>query len=108
MQRANGIRLKRRSGSFSMACVASVPTMTTRPRNAWKRLQFDDETWQSLDLLAKEQMKTFAELADEAFGDLLKKDGRPVDLRDALRKSAGKSATVHQLHPTMKNRKRAS
>lgn len=73
-----------------------------------KRVQFDDEAWQSLDLLAKEQMKTFAELADEAFRDLLKKHGRPVDLKDALRKSAGKSATVHQLHPTKKNRKRAS
>ena len=71
-----------------------------------KRVQFDDETWQSLDLLAKDQMKTFAELADEAFSDLLKKHGRPVDLRDALRRSAGKTATVHQLDPKKKQRKR--
>jgi hypothetical protein len=36
-------------------------------------------------------MATFQELADEAFADLLKKHGIPVDLKDALRKSAGLS-----------------
>jgi hypothetical protein len=51
-----------------------------------------------LDLLARDQMKTFQELADEAFGDLL----HPVDLKEALRKSAGQSASVHQLHPAKK------
>jgi hypothetical protein len=50
-----------------------------------KRIQLDDETWQALDLLARDQMKTFQEFADEAFADLLKKNNRPVDLRDALR-----------------------
>jgi hypothetical protein len=33
-------------------------------------------------------MATFQELADEAFADLLKKHGIPIDLKDALRKSA--------------------
>ena len=33
-------------------------------------------------------MKTFQELADEAFADMLKKHGIPIDLKDALRKSA--------------------
>ena len=47
-----------------------------------KRVQLDDETWQALDLLARDQMKTFQELADEAFADLLK-NNRPVDLKDA-------------------------
>ena len=56
-----------------------------------KRVVFDDETWASLDLLAKEQMKSFGELADEAFRDLLRKHGRPVDLKEALRRSAGKA-----------------
>jgi beta-phosphoglucomutase-like phosphatase (HAD superfamily) len=41
-------------------------------------------------------MKDFQELADEAFQDLLKKHGRPVDLKDALRRSAGVSATIHR------------
>jgi hypothetical protein len=67
-----------------------------------KRVQFDDETWQALDLLARDQMKTFQELADEAFADLLKKNNRPVTLKEALRKSAGHSASVHQLRPDQK------
>jgi hypothetical protein len=67
-----------------------------------KRVQFDEETWQALDLLARDQMKTFQELADEAFGNLLKKNNRPVNLKEALRKSAGHSALVHQLHPGKK------
>jgi hypothetical protein len=33
-------------------------------------------------------MATIQELADEAFADLLRKHGVPVDLKDALRKSA--------------------
>ena len=67
-----------------------------------KRVQIDEETWQALDLLARDQMKTFQELAEEAFADLLKKNNRPVDLKDALRKSAGHGATVRQLRPTKK------
>jgi hypothetical protein len=67
-----------------------------------KRVQIDDETWQALDLLARDQMKTFQELAEEAFTDLLKKHDRPVDLKDALRRSAGHSATVHQFRPVKK------
>jgi hypothetical protein len=62
-----------------------------------KRVQFDDETWQQLDLLGHDQMKDFQELADEAFRDLLKKHGRPSSLKEALRRSAGVSATVHRL-----------
>ena len=52
-----------------------------------KRVQFDDETWHALDLLAKDRMQDFQELADEAFADLLKKYGRPTDLKTALRQS---------------------
>ena len=36
-------------------------------------------------------MATFQELAGEAFADLLKKHGIPIDLKDALRKSAAAS-----------------
>ena len=32
-------------------------------------------------------MKTFQELADEAFADLLAKHNRPTDLKDALQRS---------------------
>jgi hypothetical protein len=69
-----------------------------------KRVQIDDEAWQQLDLLGHDQMKDFQELADEAFRDLLKKHGRPASLKEALRRSAGVSATVHKL-PTAKSKK---
>ena len=52
-----------------------------------KRVQFDDETWHALNLLARDSVKTFQELADEAFRDLLKKHGRPTDLKSALQQS---------------------
>ena len=59
-----------------------------------KRVQFDDETWASVDLLCKDHMMTLQELADEAFRDILKKYNRPFSLKEALRKSAGLSAAV--------------
>ena len=64
-----------------------------------KRVQLDDETWQALDLLARDRMMDFQELADEAFSDLLKKHGRPTDLRSALRQSLGESAQVRTVRP---------
>ena len=59
-----------------------------------KRVQFDEETWAALDLLAKDRMMYFQELADEAFRDVLKKHGRPASLKEALRRSAGRSADI--------------
>ena len=38
-----------------------------------KLVQFDEETWLALDLLRRDQMKSFDELASEAFRDLLRK-----------------------------------
>ena len=57
-----------------------------------KRIQFDIETWQAVDLLGRDSMMTFQELADEAFRDLLRKHGRPFDLKDALKRSAAGEA----------------
>jgi hypothetical protein len=62
-----------------------------------KRVQLDAETWQALDLLARDRMMDFQELADEAFRDLLRKHGRPTELLAALRQSAGPSAAIHKL-----------
>ena len=59
-----------------------------------KRVQLHEETWQELRILAAESMKSFQELADEAFRDLLKKHGRPASLKEALRRSAGETAKV--------------
>ena len=71
-----------------------------------KRVQFDEATWQALDLLARDRMADFQELADEAFRDLLKKHGRPTDLKSALRRSAGASADVIPLKKKSPRKKR--
>ena len=70
-----------------------------------KRVQFDDETWAALDLLARDRMMEFQELADEAFRDLLRKHNRPADLKSALRQSAGEHATVHRFPKKKPGRK---
>ena len=61
---------------------------------AGKRVQFDEETWQALALLARDRMMDFQELADEAFRDLLQKHGRPTDLKSALRQSVGQDGAT--------------
>jgi hypothetical protein len=53
-----------------------------------KLIEFDEDTFAKLKHLARDRMATFQELADEAFTDLMKKHGIPIDLRDALKKSA--------------------
>ncbi|MFB9264417.1 hypothetical protein ACFFWD_14745 [Bradyrhizobium erythrophlei] len=53
-----------------------------------KLIEFDDDTFDKLKQLGRDRMATLQELADEAFADLLKKHGIPIDLKDALRKSA--------------------
>jgi hypothetical protein len=69
-----------------------------------KRVQFDEETWNALDLLARDRMQDFQELADEAFSDLLRKHGRPTDLKTALRQSVGNGAPIK---PDFKKREAA-
>lgn len=59
-----------------------------------KLIAFDDDTFDKLRQLARDRMATFQELADEAFADVLKKHGIPIDLKDALRKSAAVSKTA--------------
>lgn len=80
-----------------------------------KRVAFDDETWAALDLLARDRMMDFQELADEAFRDLLKKHGRPTELKVALRRSAeaaggrtDKNATVATTRGRKPRRTRAT
>ena len=58
-----------------------------------KLIAFDDDTFDKLKQLARDRMGTLQELADEAFADLLKKHGIPIDLKDALRKSAAFTKT---------------
>jgi len=58
-----------------------------------KLIEFDDDTFQKLKQLSHDRMATVQELADEAFADLLKKHGIPIDLKDALRKSVRKPSS---------------
>ena len=55
-----------------------------------KLIAFDDDTFDKLTQLGRDRMATIQELADEAFADVLRKHGVPVDLKDALRKSAAR------------------
>jgi hypothetical protein len=52
-----------------------------------KLIAFDDETIAALTQLGRDRMASLQDLADEAFADLLRKHGVPVDLKDALRRS---------------------
>jgi hypothetical protein len=56
-----------------------------------KLIAFDDDTFDKLTQLGRDRMATIQELADEAFADVLKKHGVPIDLKDALRKSAARA-----------------
>jgi hypothetical protein len=69
------------------------PAKPAPPRDArvGKRILFDRETWDAVDLLARDQMKDLQELTEEAFTDLLEKHGRTADFRKALRMSARQS-----------------
>src|SRR4051812_19184689 len=60
-------------------------TAANRAESAKRRklIEFDEATWQALDLYARDSMHTIQELADEAFEDLLKKHHRPLTLKDA-------------------------
>lgn len=58
-----------------------------------KRIQVDDDTLMKLTDLGRRRMATFQELVDEAFADLLKKHGVPIDLKDALKKSVRQAST---------------
>jgi hypothetical protein len=73
--------------------------MAKKPTEGGRKLvEFDAPTWHALNLLWRESMKSFQELADEAFPDPLHKQGRPTDLKSALRKSAkGKEAAAVEI-----------
>jgi hypothetical protein len=71
-----------------------------------KVIKFEPEDYVALDQLARDRMMTFQELADEAFRDLLKKHGRPTDLKEALRKSARESDAAEKLSRHSRKKRR--
>ena len=72
-----------------------------------KLIAFDDDTFDKLKQLARDRMATFQELAEEAFADLLKKHGIPIDLKDTLRKSARLAAEPEKKSKLPKASRRA-
>jgi hypothetical protein len=73
-------------------------------RNVRKLIAFDEDTFAKLKQLGRDRMASFQELADEAFADLLKKHGIPVDLKDALRKSASPSRESEKSRPARRTK----
>ncbi|HEY0329844.1 MAG TPA: hypothetical protein VGC77_12175 [Rhodopseudomonas sp.] len=71
-----------------------------------KLIGFDDDTLDKLTRLGRDRMASFQELADEAFADLLKKHGIPIDLKDALRRSAGVLSRPSRAKRSQKGAKR--
>ena len=72
-----------------------------------KLIAFDDDTFDKLKQLARDRMAKFQDLADDAFGALLRKHGVPVDLKDALRKSAEISKTPVKDHARSRTSRKA-
>lgn len=70
-----------------------------------KLIDFDEDAFDKLRQLARDRMATIQDLADEAFADLLKKHGVPIDLKDALRKSARLAGASAKVIPLAKRRK---
>ena len=72
-----------------------------------KQIEFDRDTFVALSQLAADRMATFQDLADEAFGDLLRKHRRPVGLKAALKQSTaqgGSGENVMSLRPGRRKR----
>lgn len=70
-----------------------------------KLIGFDDDTFDKLTQLGRDRFGTLQELADEAFADLLKKHGVPIDLKDALKMSAGKLSSVEKSPAASRSRR---
>ncbi len=58
-----------------------------------KRVQFHEETYAAIDVLRAERRRSFQQLADEAFADLLAKHHHPADLKSQLKESTKPTPT---------------
>jgi hypothetical protein len=66
------------------------------PATVGKRLRFDKDTWNAIEVLAQDQMKDIPEVVEEAMRDLLRKHGRSADFRQQLRMSAQETARTEK------------
>jgi hypothetical protein len=67
-----------------------------------KRVQFSDEAWEAVLAIGRQRGRTFQQIADEAFNDLLKKYGQPVGLMAALAQSVHRPT---ELRPKKKRKR---
>ena len=66
--------------------------MSAKPSQVRRKLiAFDEDTWHAVEMLSRDSMRTWQELSEEAFRDLLKKHGRADDLKAALKLSIKQS-----------------
>ena len=65
-----------------------------------KRDQFDDETWQAIQAVARQTGKSFQELASTAFADFLRKHDQPVGFKAALEASVTPRTKVKRTRTT--------
>jgi hypothetical protein len=72
--------------------VKTRPAPKPESATVGKRIRFDRDTWNAVEVLAQDQMKDIPEVVEEAMRDLLKKHGRSADFRQQLRMSAKMSA----------------
>jgi hypothetical protein len=99
----------RGTGSFSTSPGASEVVMPRASADVRRKpVEFDEETWRAVDLLARDSMKSFQEIAAEAFRDLLRKYGRPSDWKAALKQSARSSAPPRSHSPNSRRARRKS
>jgi hypothetical protein len=83
-----------RQGVFLPMAKPKLRIVKTRPApksesaTVGKRIRFDRDTWNAVEVLAQDQMKDIPEIIEEALRDLLKKHGRSADFRQQLRMSA--------------------
>jgi hypothetical protein len=75
------------------------------PATVGKRIRFDRDTWNAVEVLAQDQMKDIPEIIEEALRDLLKKHGRSADFRQQLRMSAKMSEKADTRTERSKRRK---
>ena len=67
-------------------------------------IAFHPEDLRALTELAEDRSTSLQELIDEAVRDLLRKHGKPTDLKTALRMSSEKPANVTTLPPSRRRR----
>jgi hypothetical protein len=70
-----------------------------RTESRRKLVEFDEQTWHALNLLSREAGKTFQQLADEAFGDLLQKQAADRFERGAAGEREGSRKTASESKP---------